>query len=204
MRGRLRWTHATVALAVIGALAIAAPALGGPSLKKLVKNEVAKQIAKATGPAGPAGPSGATGATGAQGPGAARLEFSAPETDNTIRTIATVNELTVVARCGPSAPLTDLVLGVHSSVGGAEIEGTEGVSDNDSIVAPKKPIAYFVSTSSPTFIVEVEPQVLAGFRKDFVQATFFTSSRVISLQVYAVANDGNGTCQVHGTAVPAG
>jgi hypothetical protein len=67
MKGRVRWSHVTIALALIAALAIAAPAIGGPSLKQLVKKEVAKQIAKATGPAGPAGPPGANGANGANG-----------------------------------------------------------------------------------------------------------------------------------------
>jgi hypothetical protein len=42
---------------LIGAAAIS-PALGGPSLKKLVKTEVTKQLRNKQGPAGPAGPSG--------------------------------------------------------------------------------------------------------------------------------------------------
>jgi hypothetical protein len=61
MKQRVRWTHVTIALALIAALAIAAPAIGGPSLKKLVKKEVSKQIAKATGPAGPPGANGVNG-----------------------------------------------------------------------------------------------------------------------------------------------
>src|SRR5512147_2997104 len=67
MKGRVRWTHVTIALALIAALAIAAPAIGGPSLKKLVKKEVAKQIGKATGPPGPPGPAGANGVNGTDG-----------------------------------------------------------------------------------------------------------------------------------------
>jgi hypothetical protein len=54
----------TLGLAVIAALALVAPALGGPSLKKLVKKEVAKQISKATGPAGPPGNTGPQGVPG--------------------------------------------------------------------------------------------------------------------------------------------
>jgi hypothetical protein len=38
------------------------PALGGPSLKQLVKKEVAKQLKGKTGPQGPPGPPGANGA----------------------------------------------------------------------------------------------------------------------------------------------
>jgi hypothetical protein len=50
-----------IALALVAAVAVAAPAIGGPSLKKLVKKEVAKQIKKAQGPAGPVGPPGQDG-----------------------------------------------------------------------------------------------------------------------------------------------
>ena len=58
MMGRAKWSHVTIALALIAAVAIAVPAIGGPSLKKLVKKEVSKQISKATGPAGPPGAQG--------------------------------------------------------------------------------------------------------------------------------------------------
>jgi hypothetical protein len=70
---KIRWTHATIALAVVAAVSIAAPAIGGQSativvkkkkLKKLIKKEVARQIAKATGPAGTPGSTGATGPAG--------------------------------------------------------------------------------------------------------------------------------------------
>jgi hypothetical protein len=181
--------------------------MGGPSLKELVKKEVAKQIAKATGPTGPAGPAGANGASGASGapgPGAVRLQFSQPETDNTIRTLGTVNELTVNARCrmaGPGIAIYDLF--AQSSVGGAEIEGTRGFSNNDGTVNWDIPIAAFVDTSFPGTTLDARLAPTGGFIKGFLQLTFFTSSRVISLQLYVLANDGNGTCQVHGTAVPA-
>jgi hypothetical protein len=67
MRRNRRWTYATIALAGLLAIAVASPAIGGPSLKKLVKKEVSKQIAKSTGPQGPAGPQGAPGQTGPAG-----------------------------------------------------------------------------------------------------------------------------------------
>ena len=47
--------------------AVISPALGGPSLKSLVKKEVSKQISKATGPQGPAGAQGPTGPPGPPG-----------------------------------------------------------------------------------------------------------------------------------------
>src|SRR4051794_40485956 len=61
---RPSWKTVTVALAAVVVFAMASPALGGPSLKKLVKKEVAKQISKATGPAGPAGTNGTKGVRG--------------------------------------------------------------------------------------------------------------------------------------------
>ena len=78
MMGRVRWSHVTIALALIAAVAIAAPAIGGSSattagtvskktLKKLIKKEVSKQIVKAKGPAGPAGPPGPAGTNGTNG-----------------------------------------------------------------------------------------------------------------------------------------
>jgi hypothetical protein len=81
---RPKWKTVTIALAAVVVFAMAAPALGGPSLKSLVKKEVKKQISKATGPAGPAGPAGANGANGANGvSGYQVLTDSAPyNTDN--------------------------------------------------------------------------------------------------------------------------
>jgi hypothetical protein len=52
MKKTLWWRTAAIGLALVVALAVSSPALGGPSLRKLVKKEVARQIAKATGPAG--------------------------------------------------------------------------------------------------------------------------------------------------------
>ena len=57
---RPKWSTVVIALALVGALAIASPSIG-VSLKKLVKKEVAKQIKKAEGPAGPQGAPGADG-----------------------------------------------------------------------------------------------------------------------------------------------
>jgi hypothetical protein len=51
-------------LAAIAVFAIASPALGGPSLKSLVKKEVKKQLAGKTGPAGTNGTNGLNGAAG--------------------------------------------------------------------------------------------------------------------------------------------
>ena len=47
MRKRPSWIQTGIALGVVGALLVASPALGGPSLQSLVKKEVAKQFAAA-------------------------------------------------------------------------------------------------------------------------------------------------------------
>ena len=66
---RPKWSTVIIALALIGALAIASPSIG-VSLKKLVKKEVAKQIKKKEGPAGQPGAPGAPGADGVARAGA--------------------------------------------------------------------------------------------------------------------------------------
>ena len=66
MMWRAKWIHVVIALGVIAALAIASPVFG-VSVKKLVKKEVAKQIAKATGPVGPPGTNGTNGTNGTDG-----------------------------------------------------------------------------------------------------------------------------------------
>lgn len=68
-----RWKYATFALVGALILAVVSPAVGGPSLKRLVKKEVAKQISKATGPPGANGTNGVNGVNGVNGlPGTAR------------------------------------------------------------------------------------------------------------------------------------
>jgi len=67
-----------IAAVVVGGLVIAflaVPALGGPSLKKLVKQEVSKQLANKTGP------QGAPGQSGQQGPAGPTAAGVLPDTD---------------------------------------------------------------------------------------------------------------------------
>jgi hypothetical protein len=58
-------------LGLLAMLAVVSSALGGPSLKSLVRKEVAKQLAGKTGPAGSQGAPGTPGAPGAPGSPAA-------------------------------------------------------------------------------------------------------------------------------------
>jgi hypothetical protein len=76
-RRHLLWALIPAA-AAIGALVVS-PALGGPSLKKLVKKEVARQIGKASGPQGPQGLTGLQGVPGPAGPTfAATIDAQSP------------------------------------------------------------------------------------------------------------------------------
>src|SRR3954452_13881439 len=62
MKRRPRWSTIVIALGLIAAIAVAVPAFGvSKSLKNAIKTEVAKQVAKAKGPAGKDGTNGTNG-----------------------------------------------------------------------------------------------------------------------------------------------
>ena len=73
---RPKWSTVIIALALIGALAIASPSIGVDP-EELVKKEVAKQIEKKEGPAGQPGAPGAPGADGVARAGEERSEATA-------------------------------------------------------------------------------------------------------------------------------
>jgi hypothetical protein len=90
------WGHLGIACGVIAAVVVVSPAIGGPSMRSLVKQEVAKQLASTakvkrkkarTGPQGPPGANGQNGSNGANG------------ADGTARAYATVVS-PVVTPCG--------------------------------------------------------------------------------------------------------
>jgi hypothetical protein len=60
----MRRRYALIGMGTVAVLLLVSPALGGPSLKSLVKKEVARQLAGKTGPQGPAGTNGTNGADG--------------------------------------------------------------------------------------------------------------------------------------------
>jgi hypothetical protein len=68
--------YVLVGLAVAAVLAVVTPALGGPSLRSLVKKEVKKQLAGKTGPQGPAGTNGTNGTSGTNGTARAYAEVT--------------------------------------------------------------------------------------------------------------------------------
>jgi hypothetical protein len=123
MKGRVRWSHVVIALALVAALAIAAPAIGGPSLKKLVKKEVAKQIAKATGPAGPSGPQGQSGQ-----PGQDATNLFAYVRDNGSADMATVGYGSGVAVSDPAGNSSYQVF-FNQSVVNCVVQAVAGTGD---------------------------------------------------------------------------
>jgi len=138
----------TIALAVIAAIAIAAPAIGGSSLKKLVKKEVSKQLK------GKQGPQGAQGAQGNQGPPGADATalFAAVDSDGTVTAQSGVTgsvthtpasgQYTIplnrnVDSCAPVATLTNDDPGQVMAfvLGGANDTVTVITQDNDGAAA---------------------------------------------------------------------
>jgi hypothetical protein len=163
----------------------------------------------ANGPTGTQGPSGSTGVigpsgvTGAQGPGALKLDFLEPSSDNQLRVVGTVDELTVLARCS-LVPLAELEVFVQSSVAGAGIAGTNQVSLSGAPPTPQSFISSGVNTSPATPILDLNTLTPPNpLKQSVVVATFLTSNHVISLQLYAAANSNAQNCELHGTAVPA-
>ena len=67
MRLSRNWVIAITVGAAVLAAAVVSPALGGPSLRTLVKREVARQLANAQGPAGQPGQQGQQGIQGPPG-----------------------------------------------------------------------------------------------------------------------------------------
>src|ERR1700730_3318098 len=68
MTRRPKWSHVTIALAVIAALAIASPVFGlSKNIKKAISKEVSKQLAGKSCPAGANGVNGTNGTNGANG-----------------------------------------------------------------------------------------------------------------------------------------
>jgi hypothetical protein len=194
-----KWSTITIALAVIAAVAVASPALGGPSLrslvKKVVKKEVTKQISKASGPAG------ATGGAGAQGPGALRFDFDQPETDNTLRPLGTQNELTFKARCKTASGNTLVELLVNSSVA-AEISVLEAESAA-SLNATVQNQAPPLTAGADQQIVSALPAITSQSATSNSVASYRNANRVITLNIHMVADDVIGRCKLYGTAVPA-
>jgi hypothetical protein len=155
------------------------------------------------GPIGPQGVPGAPGATGAQGPGAVRLSFEQPETDGQWRTVATINELTVLARCSTDPGPAALNVAMESSVDGARLSGTIDHTDLSTGVVFSETVSTSIEVPPDRSYVDYVASPSDGFRDGLEQLTFDTGSRTITLQVTTFAGDYDGNCGLHGTAIPA-
>jgi hypothetical protein len=196
-------------LALTGTAVAANVADGGHHAGEAKKKKVKR------GPAGPTGPAGAQGIQGQQGvagPGATRLQFLQPELDNATRTVATVGDLTLRAKCSDPSGVAAISLSAlsNSSGGilGATLEKTDsGVSGG----APAFPIPVSLlavptaPSSSVLFGGTLTPASSNGVLTTFVQGTYNNNAdtQVVTFQLVAIANDVGGNCTLHGTAVPA-
>lgn len=168
------------------------------------------------GPAGPAGPAGAAGAQGSQGqqgvagPGATRLQFLQPEVDNATRTVATVGDLTLLAKCADPVGVAAISLSALSNSSGGILGATLEKTDTGGVPTFPIPVSLLAIPTAPSSSVgfggTLTPASLNGVLTAFVQGTYNNNAdtQVVTFQLVAVANDtGAGSCTLHGTAVPA-
>jgi hypothetical protein len=218
---------------VLGLLAIFLALTGTAVATNVASKDDPAKVAKAkkgkpkngkrgpVGPAGPAGPPGPVGAVGPRGPqgiqgqqgvagpGAARLAFSQPETDNQLRTIGSVGDLTLQARCSTlSASRAAISLAAQSNGSGGVLSGTRAVSDANAVPVELTPWVELDVPPPPSSVGVLDPtaptlpnDILAVY----LQGTYanVADTQVVTFQLVAIADDSTGSCHVHGTAVPA-
>jgi hypothetical protein len=120
MQRTVKLSHLIAALASITALLLVSPALGGPSLKSLVKKEVKKQLA---GKAGPQGPAGAPGAPGAAGSAVAYAHINS---NGTLDAANSKNIAGVAYNSVVQYYCIDVSVPVHNAVATVEGSGASG------------------------------------------------------------------------------
>jgi len=123
MQRTVKLSHLIAALAAITALLLVSPALGGPSLKSLVKKEVTKQLAGKTGPQGPGGAPGAPGAPGAAG---SALAYAHMNSNGTLDAANSKNIAGVAYNAVVQYYCIDVSVPVHNAVATVEGSGTSG------------------------------------------------------------------------------
>jgi hypothetical protein len=161
------------------------------------------------GPPGAQGPQGIQGQQGVAGPGATRLQFLEPELDNTTRTIATVGDLTLQAKCSDPAGVAAVSVSAQSPTSGGTLSAALEKTDtggSPTFPVPASQLAVPVApAASVVFSGTLTPLASNGVLTAFVQGTYNNpaDTQVATLQLVAVANDLAGNCTIHGTAVPA-
>jgi hypothetical protein len=162
------------------------------------------------GPPGAQGPQGIQGQQGVAGPGATRLQFLEPEVDNATRTLATVGDLTLLAKCSDPAGVAAVSLSAQSPAAGGTLSAAREKTDTGALPTfpiPTSQLAVPVAPTAPVvFGGTLTPSSSNGILTAFVEGTYNNpaDTQVVTFQLVAVADDtGSGTCTVHGTAVPA-
>ncbi len=180
------------------AIAVASSALGGgSSLSKLTKQikQLKLQVANVSKQQGPPGP---PGAQGVQGPGATKLDYDVVETNGALADLGTQNELTVATQCSRDAGAAQIAVYVRSSVAGV-LNYTRSIDvDGGPVDLANGGLAVTTSDSEVVFAGGG-----GGVSRVLMQGTYRNDSRVISVQLTAIADDVAGRCKVQGTLIPA-
>jgi hypothetical protein len=151
------------------------------------------------GPAGPQGPPGQNGAPGQPGPGAIRLDFDEPETDDTFRTLGTIDGLTLEALCNQNGGHSNIGLRLTSTV--AAVWNGSFVEDNGSMILPSN-FSHSLAANTPLTVFSEESPG-SGFARIELQATYRSATATISVPLHVLAEDSAAHCQVFGLAIPA-
>jgi len=132
MNRSVKVSHLVLALAAMIALLVASPALGGPSLKDLVKQEVSKQLAQTAkkkgkrGPPGPQGPPGSTGAPGAPGAPGSAVAYAHVLSNGTLDTANSKNIAGISYNNVVQYYCLQTTVPVHNAVATVEGSGASG------------------------------------------------------------------------------
>ena len=165
MKRRPRWSHVVISLGVIAAIAIAAPAIGlSKSIRKAIKNEVAKQLGSATGPAGADGTARAYASVGSNcsGPLPPACPFNhAKGVSSVVRFTTGVYCITVPGISPSSVPSTAAV----------DWGATSDPEGNASAMSSTDPLTP--GCGSETFAVVTERHAAAG-NSDYSNTVGFT------------------------------
>jgi hypothetical protein len=166
--------------AVLVAALVVSPALGGPSLKKLVKKEVAKQLAGKVGPPGAQGPQGAAGAPGTPGsPGVPGPTASAAGTAN------------------PEPDVSDIGIAALSSNTQTLVTTNVTTTGASRIVATGS-VAVGATAAGPPHIecqIRIDGTLAGVFIKEVLEQTFHTVTFTGAATVGAGAHTVDAQCR---------
>jgi hypothetical protein len=201
IRNRARLLTGGALVIVIAALVVS-PAVGGPSIRKLVKKEVSKQLSDRTGPQGAAGAQGPRGPAGAAN--VQRIDYTPSncvDTNPCTSAVLRAGGFTLTAECATQVgvfrePSGHLELEVTEAPAGSKVNHTlvrrnGDVADNGGFTGTGV-IADLVAVGDPN-------QAAAGV------VILRSDAATISVDIHALVNSGStsASCEVFGTATQA-